>query len=204
MRKSQFRKAIMIAMLFTACNKDDTKQHLQAHADNKMMASLHDMMNDIDTIPRTDDPEIDFLKIMQDMHHGALNMANVLFDKGINDSLKNIAQQATTISHEEIYGKFHSYLDTSNVNNTIPEYTKEIDENLNKMMKVADIQFITGDVDNDYATLMIPQQQAEIENAMTYLKYGTDPTVRLYAQSIIEFSNMEIGKLSNWLITYKR
>lgn len=192
------------ALILTACSKDNTEQRLQAHDDNKMMASLHDMMNDIDTIPRTNDPEIDFLRIMQDMHHGALHMADILFDKGINDSLKNIAQQATTISHEEIFGKFYIYLDSGNVNNTIPEFTKEIDENLNRMMKVADVQFITGDVDNDYATLMIPQQQAEIENAMTYLKYGTDSTVRSYAQSIIEFSNMEIGKLSNWLITYKR
>lgn len=55
-------------------------------------------------------------------------------------------------------------------------------DNMLKMGKLSDIQFITGDIDNDFASLMIPNHQAAIYNAQSYLTYGNDIQVKTWAQ----------------------
>lgn len=190
-------------LMFTACSKEDTLQHLQAHNDNKMMTIMHQMMSQMDTVTKTNDPEIDFLKMMTVHHQGAINMAHLELQEGKNDSLKHTAQKIIKEQQEEII-QFNAYLATHGVNNSVPHFMMEHEESMMKMAKMADIQFITGDIDNDFATLMIPHHQAAIENSMTYLKYGNDELVTIWAHNIIETQKMEIIELSNWLIANKR
>ncbi len=80
----------------------------------------------------------------------------------------------------------------------------EHEESMMKMGKLADVQFITGDIDNDFATLMILHHQAATENSMAYLKYGSDAQIKTWAQKIIDTQKMEIMELSNWLVANKR
>ena len=192
-----------LIMFLTACTKEDSLQHLQAHNDNKMMTLMHQMMGRMDTVPKTNDPEIDFLRMMRVHHQGAINMANLELKEGRNDSLKRTAQKIIREQQEEIK-QFTAFLATHSVNNSVPESLMEQEESMMKMEKLADIQFITGDIDNDFATLMIPHHQAATENSMTYLKYGNDEQVIIWAQKIISAQKMEIIELSNWLIANKR
>ena len=192
-----------LIMFLSACTREDTFQHLQAHNDNKMMTLMHQMMSQMDTMPKTNDPEIDFLRMMRVHHQGAINMAILELKEGRNDSLKRTAQKIIKEQQEEIM-QFTVFLATHSVNNSIPEFLMEHEESMMKMTKLADIQFITGDIDNDFATLMIPHHQAATENSMTYLKYGNEEQVTIWARKIISTQKMEITELSNWLIANKR
>lgn len=192
-----------VFLLLTSCTKEDTLQHLQDHDANKMMTLMHRMMSQMDTVPKTNDPEIDFLRMMRVHHQGAISMGNLELKEGKNDSLKRMAQKIIKEQQEEIT-QFSAYLATHSPNNSVPQFMMEHEESMMKMEKIADVQFITGDIDNDFATLMIPHHQAAIENAMTYLKYGNDEQVAVWAHKIIDTQKMEIIELSNWLIANKR
>lgn len=51
---------------------------------------------------------------------------------------------------------------------------------------------MTGNIDTDFAAMMIPHHQGAIEMAKTELQYGTDPRLRRLAQEIIVTQQSEI------------
>lgn len=168
-----------------------------------MMDSMHAMMTRMMAMPKTNDPEIDFLKMMIMHHQGAINMANLQLHEGKNDSLKRTAQKIIKEQQAEIT-QFNNYVASITVNNSVPAFGMEQMDNMMKMGKSSDTQFITGDIDNDFATLMILHHQAAIENSQAFLKYGNDVQIKTWAQKIIDTQKMEIMELSNWLIANKR
>jgi uncharacterized protein (DUF305 family) len=73
-----------------------------------------------------------------------------------------------------------------------------------KMDQIADIQLITGDLDNDFATLMIQHHNAAIENSEAYLLYGNHDGLKTMAMKMIDDQKKEIRELSDWLKSHKR
>ncbi len=90
------------------------------------------------------------------------------------------------------------------VNNSVPAFTMEQMAHMKKMDEMADVQLITGDIDNDMATLMILHHNSAIENSEAYLVYGTNAQLKTIAQKIIADQKKEIEELSNWLKANKR
>ncbi len=129
-----------------------------------MMDTMHTMMTRMEALPKTNDPEIDFAKMMIIHHQGAISMANAELQDGKNDSLKRTAQKIITEQQDEIM-KFDSILASITEDNSDPVFTKEQMDNMMKGGKAADVQLITGDIDNDFATLMIVHHQGAIDNA---------------------------------------
>ena len=90
------------------------------------------------------------------------------------------------------------------VNNMDMDFMQEQMDNMEKTTKQADVQIITGDIDNDYATLMILHHQAAIQDASAYLHHGDNNQLKTIANNIITAQNKEIIELSNWLKANKR
>ncbi|MEO5563612.1 MAG: DUF305 domain-containing protein [Chitinophagaceae bacterium] len=92
MKRIVFVVGSALIIMFTACSKNDNNGiQLQSHDQNRMMDSMHAMMNRMMAMSPTDDPEIDFVKMMMMHHQGAINMANVELQAGTNDSFKRTA-----------------------------------------------------------------------------------------------------------------
>jgi uncharacterized protein (DUF305 family) len=72
------------------------------------------------------------------------------------------------------------------------------------MDAMADQQMITGDTDNDFASLMIIHHQAAMDSASSYLHHGSNPELIAMANMIIEAQSAEIIALSNWLAENRR
>jgi uncharacterized protein (DUF305 family) len=78
-----------------------------------------------------------------------------------------------------------------------------------KFMKDMDVQMklmdqgmaapMTGNVDRDFATMMIPHHQGAIDMAKAELSYGKDPEMRALARSIIAAQKVEIAQMRQWL-----
>lgn len=193
-----------VVVFLSACSKDDENGiQLQAHDENRMMDSMHAMMDRMMAMPKTNDPEIDFIKMMIMHHEGAISMSEVELEAGSNDSLKRTAQKIITEQQEEIQ-QFNTILAQLTVDNSDPEFTMEQMDNMTKGGKVADQQIITGDIDNDFATLMIVHHQGAIDNASAYLHHSNNTQLKSMANSIIKAQVMEIQELSNWLIANRR
>ena len=204
MKNTLFFFAASVTLLITACSKDDVADlALQKHDDNRMMDSLHAMMARMEMMPMTNDPEIDFPKMMIMHHQGAINMSTALRQDGKNDSLKRFAQKVTTAQMMEIQ-ELNMMLASETVNNSVPAHSMEHMDHMKKLDQMADVQLITGDLDNDYATLLILHHNSAIEDAEAYLMYGNKASLKTMAQKMIDDQKKEIQELSNWLKANKR
>jgi uncharacterized protein (DUF305 family) len=65
---------------------------------------------------------------------------------------------------------------------------------MDRMMAAMDQKPI-GDMDADFAALMIPHHQGAIDMAVTYLCHGTNPQLRRLAQEIIVEQQQEIAAM---------
>lgn len=190
------------SLLIIACSKDD-EVNIQPHDENRMMDSMHAMMSRMEDMPPTNDPEIDFPKMMIMHHQGAINMGNVQIQEGKNDSLKRFSQKMIAAQQMEIQD-MTNVLATVTVNNSVPEFTEEQMDHMMKMDQIADIQLITGDLDNDFATLMIQHHNAAIENSEAYLLHGNHDGLKAMAMKMIDDQKKEIKELSDWIKRNKR
>ena len=71
--------------------KDDDGIELQDHDANLMMALMYQMMNQMDTMQKTNDPDMDFARMMRMHHQGAIDMSNLERQQSKDDSLKRMA-----------------------------------------------------------------------------------------------------------------
>lgn len=192
----------MIVIGLSACTKKSGIM-LQAHDSNRMMDSMHAMMDKMDMAKMTDDPEIDFATMMVMHHQGAISMSNLELSVGTNDSLKRTAQKIINEQQQEIQ-QLKTILSGITVDNTDTVFTAEHKAGMEKMGKTADVQIITGDIDNDFATLMMVHHQSAIDNASSYLHHGNNAQLKTIANKIITSQTMEIEELANWLKANKR
>lgn len=58
---------------------------------------------------------------------------------------------------------------------------------------------MNGNVDHDFATMMVPHHQGAIEMAKAELLFGKDPTMRRLAQEILVDQKSEIDAMDLWL-----
>lgn len=203
MKKVLLFIATATVVFFAACSKDDQGIQLQAHDENRMMDSMHAMMARMMAMPKTNDPEIDFARMMVMHHQGAINMSNVELQVGSNDSLKRVAQKIITEQQAEIQ-QFNNILAGLTADNSDPSFSMEQMNNMMKMDSQADVQIITGDIDNDFATLMMIHHQSAIDNASAYLHHGNNTQLKTMATNIVNSQGKEIEELSNWLKANRR
>jgi uncharacterized protein (DUF305 family) len=74
---------------------------------------------------------------------------------------------------------------------------------MNASMKHMDIDMasapMSGDIDHDFAAMMIPHHQGAVDMAKAELSYGKDPVMRRLAQEIIVDQESEIDAMQLWL-----
>jgi len=202
MKKTLPLIAGFFALVLTACNKDEDIK-LANHDSNKMMTTMHTMMSQMEAMPKTNDPEIDFAKMMVMHHQGAINMANLELQEGKSDTMKRTAQKIINEQQAEIQ-QFNTIIAGLAVDNSDPSFTMEQMDNMMKMGKAADVQLITDDIDNDFATLMMVHHQSAIDNASAYLHHGNNAQLKTMANNIVMSQNKEIDELADWLKANKR
>ena len=202
MKKTLPLIAGLFALAFTACNKDDGIE-IANHDSNKMMTVMHTMMTQMESMTKTNDPEVDFAKMMVMHHQGAINMANLELQEGKSDTMKRTAQKIINEQQAEIQ-MFNTIIAGLAVDNSDPAFTMEQMDNMMKMGKVADAQLITDDIDNDFATLMMIHHQSAIDNASAYLHHGNNAQLKTMATNIVMSQNKEIDELADWLKANKR
>ena len=79
------------------------------------------------------------------------------------------------------------------------QFMKDMDASMKKMDQGMSGAPMTGDVDHDFAAMMIPHHQGAIDMAEGELKYGKDPEMRALAKNIIAAQKVEIKQMTAWL-----
>jgi uncharacterized protein (DUF305 family) len=187
-------------LIFTqACSKDEDKITIQEHDKNQMMTIMHQMMDKMNAMQMSKDPDNDFAMMMMMHHQGAIDMANAELKDGKDATLKEIAQMMITAQTQEI-AQLEAFLKGHPAHLNVPEFDAKMMMGMEKMGRNADLQIINGNTDHDFAMLMIGHHQSAIEMAQMELNYGTHEEMKTMASKIIEEQQKEIKDLQEWLL----
>lgn len=192
--------AAMIA-ISTACSDDDDNNQIsiQAHDENQMMTLMHQMMDEMHTMKVTQDPDIDYASMMRMHHMGAIDMAELELKSGSNSEMKAKAQAIIDAQQKEI-SEFDSFLASAKPTTMNMEFHMQMMEGMDRMGKQSDLQIINGNIDQDFATLMIEHHKSATEMAQMQLLMGKDAGLKEMSSMIIEEQNKEIADFQTWLL----
>lgn len=151
---------------------------------------MHKMMNDMQTMRMTEDPDNDFASMMKLHHQGAIDMSNVELSKGTNADLKKIAQNIIDAAQKDI-NELNSFL-KSHQPSKKSEYGQK---QMQKMMSMKMNMQMNGNTDQEFATMMTMHHQEGIDMAKDYLKVGTAMETKKVANNTIQTNSEDIKKL---------
>jgi len=190
---------LAIASIMAACKKDQNEIKIQSHDQNQMMAIMHQMMSRMDTMKLTKDPDNDFAMMMRMHHQGAIDMANLELKSGSDETMKQMAQSIITGQQTEIT-QLTTFIASHPPHTSDPDFDMMQMANMKKAGKQADLQIINGDIDHDFAILMIGHHQSAVENARLELLHGQEQIMKTMATNIIDEQMKEIAQFQDWLL----
>jgi uncharacterized protein (DUF305 family) len=79
------------------------------------------------------------------------------------------------------------------------KFMRDMDTSMKKMDHDMSAAPMNGDVDHDFAAMMIPHHQGAIDMAKGELSYGKNPVMRRLAEEIIVDQQSEIDVMNLWL-----
>jgi uncharacterized protein (DUF305 family) len=79
------------------------------------------------------------------------------------------------------------------------QFMQEMNGCMERMDRAMAKAAMNGNVDHDFASMMIPHHQGAIDMAKAELLYGTDPVMRRLAQEILVDQQSEIDAMQLWL-----
>lgn len=193
---------IMITALivfFTGCNDDDSLPSINEDFMNEMEAARMRMMENMNAVPMTMDPDVDFAKMMLPHHQGAIAMGNIVLEYGEHEDLLMLAEK-TIAENEASQARLNAFLDSHGA--PVPQegtdFMEEIDMAMMIMGEVMQAMHYTSDPDYDFAEMMIHHHQSATDMAKIELKYGVDKKARMEAQTIKEGQQQEIVELAQF------
>jgi uncharacterized protein (DUF305 family) len=74
--------------------------------------------------------------------------------------------------------------------------------NMTAGAKQADLQVINGNIDHDFAILMVGHHQTAIQNSRLELIHGQEASMKTMATNIIDAQQKEIGQFQDWLLAH--
>jgi uncharacterized protein (DUF305 family) len=205
--KKLIRTSIYLSILSFAlwgCKKDEAgftpSANPTSHDRNEMIAQIHKMMNQMDTMDLSGDPDHHFAKMMIMHHRGAIEMAGIVLSKGQDTTVIRMAKNMTDKQNKEIE-KLNTFLKTHPVNQgESPAFNSKIKISMEKMHRNADLQYINGNTDHDFAIIMIVHHQSAIEMADLILSAGSDASIATMAKMMKDDQELEIEQLQKWLL----
>jgi uncharacterized protein (DUF305 family) len=202
MKSSIFLFALSATVSLISCSKDRDFGH-EPHDKNKMMQIMHTMDAKMDTMEMTMDIDHDFSNMMIIHHQTAIDMAEVIVEEGSDSALVRMAEMMIEKQRQEI-AELQAFVANHKPHVMNPEQHEELMKTMEKMARQADLQHINGDIQHDFAILMIPHHQSAIDMADIEIHHGHDMIPKDMAMMIKEDQKMEIEELQKWLLTYKK
>ncbi|WP_420230077.1 DUF305 domain-containing protein [Psychrobacter sp. ER1] len=148
------------------------------------------------------DPDTAFAKGMLGHHRGAVDMAKIELKYGIDEAMRQLAQDVITAQQAEIdvLNKWlASHPDAAKPKpNTVAmqqAYAKSM-ENMHGEMTLGVADPVP---DMAFARGMLPHHIAAVDMAKVQLEYGTDEEMRQLAQDVIDNQQTEIDVMKNWI-----
>ncbi len=221
MKISSILFAAATMYFFTACNDGsettttntdstsanmDTSAHTSTMPDTAMsgsglMKAMDDMMAKMHSVQMTGDFDIDFASMMAEHHQGAIDMSQVEVSQGSDEKIKSMAQKILTKQKEEqqMLRDFVKSYKPSGMKHGEGELQKSMSDMSSKMKSMQ----MSGNVDKDFATMMISHHEDGMAMQKMEVKNGMADKLKQMAQKGIKEHQKEISEFKEWLSSHK-
>jgi uncharacterized protein (DUF305 family) len=172
-----------------------------AQSGNGLMSSMNDMMNKMHSMQMTGDFDVDFANMMVEHHQGAIDMAQVELSQGKDETMKAKAQEIITKQQkerQELKDFIQSYKPSG-----MRHGEGDMQKSMSKMMGNMKAMQMSGDVDKDFATMMITHHQDGIDMAKMELKNGMSDKLKQMAQKGIDDQEKDTKAFQAWLSSHQ-
>ena len=198
---------IAFAALIVSCQKTEAAvvetpidhvdhQHEKIFPVNEMVTLMDDMMVKMHDQTPSRNNNADFATMMIAHHVGAVEMSELLLEKGKDPILKSFAEEVIGAQNSEIE-QMKNFQNTREISTDYEKFQQALNQSMAAMMD-KNIE-VHDDIDKDYAQQMIPHHKSAVEMAEVYLKFGKQPELLKLSKSIVTGQNKEIAELEMWL-----
>jgi uncharacterized protein (DUF305 family) len=197
----------------TAATTTDSSRHDMSGMDHSamghgtdatsMMGLMHSMMGQMDAVKPTGNTDHDFARMMLAHHQGAVDMSALELKEGKDATLRAMAEKISADQKQEIEALEASATRLAsaptNYKPTDPAdpFTSAMKSSMDGIMK--DMGASSGNVDQEYAALMVPHHQSAVDMAKVELTHGQDAKLKAMAQQMITAQQKEIQQFNEWL-----
>ncbi|MDF7814864.1 DUF305 domain-containing protein [Hymenobacter sp. YC55] len=167
-----------------------------------MMALMHSMMEQMNAEKPAGNIDHDFAHMMMAHHQGAVDMSALELKEGKDPTLRAMAEKISADQKKEIRDleAIATRLDGAPTNykpaDPTDPFTSAMKSSMDVMMK--DMGTSSGNVDQDYAMLMVPHHQSAVDMAKAELAHGRDTKLKEMAQQMITAQQKEIQQFKDW------
>jgi len=199
------------AILLVACNenrstktnaKTDTanRSHQHIKSENVMMKAMDESMLAMHKVKPTGNADYDFAAMMIPHHEGAIVMAKAQIESGKSTALFSFARGVIADQEKEI-AALREFLTTgiSNPSENSEKFKSALNGSMKPMMDGMAKAKLSGNVDHDFVTLMIPHHQSAVDMAKAYLPFAQNAKIKEMATAIIKAQETEIKWLQHYL-----
>jgi uncharacterized protein (DUF305 family) len=180
-------------------HKDDHSGSDHGNMNNDLMNSMSGMEQRMSSMKMTGDIDYDFATMMIDHHQGAVEMARVEVSKGSDAEMKAKAQKMIDAQTSEI-DQLKSILSNLKVDSTKKSDGHDhLGDAMKEMMRKMKGMKMTGNVDKDFAMMMIPHHESAIEMSRNQISHGKNFELKKMAQKMSEDQTREIAELQAWI-----
>lgn len=172
-------------------------------AGSGLTAAMDKMMKDMHQMQMMGNVDHDFAMMMISHHQGAVDMAQVELESGVENNIKQMAQKITVAQKAEI-ADLQSFLDThknpaKNYDpvNTDEGFGKVLSQNMTMMMAMPKMDQ-TSSTDKQFVSMMIPHHESAIKMAEGFVNFGKDAKLVAMAKNMISDQNKEIQEFKKY------
>jgi uncharacterized protein (DUF305 family) len=201
---------IFAALLFVCLCSAFVAVHEDLHK------AMTKMMQKMESMKMSGDADHDFAMMMAEHHQGSIDMSEIIVASGKDQKIKALAQSILSKQpREQEQLRSHSKPDTHDAhaahssgagtsaskgdNGFVSEMKKAMQEMKSQMTDMK----MTGNLDHDFATMMIPHHQSAVDMADAEISYGKDQEIKTIAEKIKSDSQKEIAELKQWINNHK-
>ena len=163
------------------------------------MAKMMQQMNASKPIGNTDH---DFAHMMMAHHQGAVAMSEILLRDGKDATMRQMAEKIKADQQKEIadLDKVAGRLDGSAKNYTPKDPADKFQMKLDQSMKPMMAPMTpSGNVDRDYAMMMVAHHTSAVQMAEAEVAMGKDAETKKMAQMMVAAQTKEIQQFNDWL-----
>ncbi|MFD2571130.1 DUF305 domain-containing protein [Spirosoma soli] len=167
-------------------------------AKSTLLQPMQQMVTKLKKLQATGDPDFDYALQAKVHTQGGLDLMKQEVQAGKDTSLKKMAQTLMAAAQNDV-----TMLDGTmkQIKPTRPNqaFTQQQSRNIEainlKLQQTGSSDKLTGDIDKNFAALLLDQRQDAIDMANTYLQYGKNSTLRTYAEQMIAKAKQEMDQI---------